>query len=66
MRRGGDRGGVPLGYFKKYGVSGGISSLEKKIECVFFGGRWSLPMVHAVTLITPNTYTYVVAPFLDF
>ena len=59
---GGDRGGVPLGFFLQYVVSGGISPLEEKIGCVFWG---CYPVTHdLITTLIPNTYTYVVAPFL--
>ena len=40
VRRGGDRGGVPLGYFRKCGVSGSVSRTHTEIlVCSFVVGE---------------------------
>ena len=49
MRRGGDRGGVPLGFFKKYRVSGPVSPLWAEL----WGAVGVIPYCVLVILFFP-------------
>ena len=52
VRRGGDRGGVPLGYFRKCGVAGPVSRTRAEILVCVLGltGGWGLASVDLVVV----------------